>query len=293
MTRIVAQRELAGGRQEIVAVDIERGVTDVLVRPTSEWTFQAPKTLPDGAIMVYRLRPGQQFNIASDVNELVIFDGPDFAARTVPRPVQTKGLDRTTWTRHGHATPTSHDTLIHAAQETTYWWIWPIPTRQQWACVETDLSGKPTGARWEQQAEPSWTTQGLTRISTAGTGSIVTPTRSFDKASAPIGAKSFGWFDPHLSPDGSTVVWLDLVSVGIGVVSGLILGNITDGRMRYIVTPTVQMQTDAMWLDNRTLVGSRFIDGHWNLVGIDVPTGGSWTIPNTVDCTAAHVAIDV
>ena len=45
---IVAQRELAGGRQEIVAVDTHGGVVDVLARPSSEWTFQAPKIMPDG-----------------------------------------------------------------------------------------------------------------------------------------------------------------------------------------------------------------------------------------------------
>jgi len=72
---IVAQRELAGGRQEIVAVDTHVGVTDVLARPTAEWTFQAPKIMPDGTLMAYRLRPGEQFNLHSDRNELVLFDG--------------------------------------------------------------------------------------------------------------------------------------------------------------------------------------------------------------------------
>ena len=33
------------GVQEIVAVDSHTGVTDVLVHPTKEWTFQAPKTM--------------------------------------------------------------------------------------------------------------------------------------------------------------------------------------------------------------------------------------------------------
>ena len=36
--RIVAQRELAGGVQEIVTVDKDKGVTEVLVRPDATWT---------------------------------------------------------------------------------------------------------------------------------------------------------------------------------------------------------------------------------------------------------------
>lgn len=286
--RIVAQRELAGGRQEIVAVDTHVGVVDVLVRPTAEWTFQAPKTLPDGTLMAYRLRPGQQFNLHSDVNELVIFDGPDFAPRTVPRPVRREGLHTTSWTRHGHATPTTHGTLIHAANETTMWWIWPFPLRSEWACIETDLAGRPTGARWEQQAEPSWTDRGLTRISTAGTGAIVTPTRTFDKASSPIGSRSWGWFDPHSSPDGRRVVWLD-ITTPLPVTSGLILGDTATGDVRHLVAPTRQMQTDAMWIDNKTLVGSRYIDGCWRIVLIDADDGSVAVVPNTQNCTAVHV----
>ncbi|MBS1838685.1 MAG: hypothetical protein JST64_13415 [Actinobacteria bacterium] len=287
--RIVAQRELAGGRQELVAIDSHVGVTDVLVRPTSEWTWQAPKTMPDGTLMAYRCRPGQQFNLNADAVELTLFDGPGFAPRIIPRPVRVEGLNRTVWTQHGHATPTDHETLIHAAKETTTWWWWPFPIRAEWACVETDLTGRPTGARWEQQAEPSWTGRGLTRISTAGTGAIVTPTRTFAKATSPVGAASFGWFDPHISPDGTHVVWLDIISI-LPVTSGLIVGNCADGTTLRLTEPTTDMQTDAMWMDDRTLCGSRYIDGHWRIVLIDVLDGAQAVVPNTEDCTAVHVA---
>ena len=288
---IVAQRELAGGRQEIVAVDTHGGVVDVLARPSSEWTFQAPKIMPDGTLMAYRLRPGEQFNLHSDRNELVLFDGPGLAPRVIPRPVVKAGLNRTVWAQHGHAAPTTHGTLIHAAVEWETWWIWPIPVRKQWVCVETDLTGRPTGARWVDQAEPSWTPRGLTRISTVGTGAIITPTRRFEKLGSAVGAKSFGWFDPHLSPDGTRVVWLDLVSVGLGVTSGLIIGDIDTGNVRHVVAPTTQMQTDAMWLNDSLLIGSRFIDSHWRIVLIDTIDRSVAVIPNTVDCTAVHAAL--
>ena len=288
---IVAQRELAGGRQEIVAVDTHGGVVDVLARPSSEWTFQAPKIMPDGTLMAYRLRPGEQFNLHSDRNELVLFDGPGLAPRVIPRPVVKAGLNRTVWAQHGHAAPTTHGTLIHAAVEWETWWIWPIPVRKQWVCVETDLTGRLTGARWVDQAEPSWTPRGLTRISTVGTGAIITPTRRFEKLGSAVGAKSFGWFDPHLSPDGTRVVWLDLVSVGLGVTSGLIIGDIDTGNVRHVVAPTTQMQTDAMWLNDSLLIGSRFIDSHWRIVLIDTIDRSVAVIPNTVDCTAVHAAL--
>jgi len=288
--RIVAQRELPAGRQEIVAIDTYAGVTDVLVSATSEWTYQAPKTMPDGTLMAYRLKPGQQFNLDSASNELVLFDGPNNAPRVIPRPIVKKGLNTTVWSAHGHAAPTTHGTLIHAAVEWETWWFWPIPVRKQWVCVETDRSGKLTGARWPDRAEPSWTSNGLTCIDMSGGGGIVTPTRRFDKATSPIGAKSFGWFDPHLSADGSKVVWLDLVAVGLGVTSGLILGDTLTGEVRYIVTPTSQMQTDAMWLDDHTVVGSRLIDGHWRVVLIDVIDRSVAVVPNTIDCTAIHIA---
>jgi len=291
--RIVAQRELPAGRQEIVAVDTHAGVTDILARATSEWTFQAPKTMPDGTLLAYRLRPGQQFNLDSASNELVLFDGPGYAPRVIPRPVVRKGLNTTVWAAHGHAAPTTHGTLIHAAVEWETWWFWPIPIRKQWVCVETDLTGRLTGARWPDRAEPSWTPDGLTCIDPTGTGAIITPTRRFDKATSPIGAKSFGWFDPHLSPDGRQVAWLDLVAVGLGVVSGLIVGDTTTGDIRHVVAPTSQMQTDAMWLDNRTLIGSRLIDGHWRVVLIDTADRSVAVVPNTIDCTAIHVAIGV
>lgn len=287
---IVAQRELAGGRQEIVAVDTHVGVTDVLARPTAEWTFQAPKTMPDGTLMAYRLRPGQQFNLDSASNELVLFDGPGYAPRVIPRPVVRKGLNTTVWAAHGHATPTGHGTLIHAAVEWETWWFWPIPIRKQWVCVETDLTGRPTGARWVDQAEPSWTVGGLTRISTVGTGAIITPTRRFDKATAPIGSKSWGWFDPHLSPDGTKVVWLDVASIGLdGTRSGLIVGDMQTGEMRYLVKPIPQMQTDCMWDNDKEIIGSRYLNGHWKVGIIAVADGSFATIPNTEDCTAVHV----
>jgi hypothetical protein len=289
---IVAQRELAGGRQEIVAVDTHVGVTDVLARPTAEWTFQAPKIMPDGTLMAYRLRPGEQFNLHSDRNELVLFDGPGLAPRVIPRPVVKAGLNRTVWAQHGHAAPTTHGTLIHAAVEWETWWIWPIPIRKQWVCVETDLTGRLTGARWVDQAEPSWTPRGLTRISTVGTGAIITPTRIFDKATAPVGSKSWGWFDPHLSPDGKQVVWLDVASIGFdGTRSGLIVGDMATGEMRYVVKPTLEMQTDGMWIDNNRILGSRFTDGHWDLTLVDATNGNPDKVPNTVDCTAVHVLL--
>lgn len=300
--RIVAQRELAAGIQEIVAVDLDRGVTDVLQHPMvttrigggiEGWTFQAPKLLPDGRLMAYRFRPGEQFNLHLNAGELVIFDSPD-VYKVMPRPSTPARFGRqnaVTWVAHGHATPTDRGTLIHAANELESWWLFGLPVRKQWVCVETDLTGRPTGARWVDQAEPSWTDKGLTRISTAGTGAIVTPTRTFDKATSPIGARSFGWFDPHLSPDGTKVVWLDLVSVGLGVTSGLIVGDIATGQVRHVIPPTLSMQTDAMWLDGATLIGSRFIDGHWNIVLIDVISGRTDVVPNTLDCTAVHASI--
>ena len=51
------------------------------------------------------------------------------------------------------------------------------------------------------------------------------------------------------------------------------------------------MQTDAMWLDNTTLIGSRYIDGHWRIVLIDVISGRTDIAPNTLDCTAVHASI--
>ena len=300
--RIVAQRELGAGIQEIVAVDTHVGVTDVVQRPmvttslgggVAGWTFQAPKTLHDGRLMAYRFRPGEQFNLHVNSGEVCIFDSPD-VYRLMPRPSTPAKFGRQnaiTWVGHGHAAPTSRDTLIHAANELEAWWLFGIPIRKQWVCVETDLTGRPTGARWVDQAEPSWTDKGLTRISTAGTGAIITPNRTFDKATSPIGSKSWGWFDPHLSPDGSKVVWLDLVSVGLGVTSGLIVGDIATGQVRHLVPPTLAMQTDAMWLDNQTLIGSRYIDGHWNIVLIDVMSSRTDVVPNTLDCTAVHVSL--
>jgi len=298
--RVVAQRELAGGVQEIVAIDTNTGVTKVLQRPMvttnsagklEGWTFQAPKTLPDGRLMAYRCRPGEQFNINMDRVECVIFDGPDRYS-VVPRP-STKAIfgkqNAVTWTSHGHATPTDRNTLIHAANELESWWLFGWPIRKQWCCVETDYAGKPTGLRLTDRAEPSWSPLGLTMINPSGTGQIITPTRTFDKATSPIGSKSFGWFDPHLSPDGNQVIWLDIVSVGLGVKSGLILGDIPTGSVRYLVQPTLSMQTDAMWLDNRLLLGSRYISGHWQLVMLDSVSGKDILVPNTTDCTAVHV----
>jgi len=197
-----------------------------------------------------------------------------------------------TWLQHGHAAPTLQGTLVHAVNELESWWLFGWPVRKQWVCIETDLTGKPTGARWVDQAEPSWTSRGLTRISTAGTGAIITPTHTFDKATSPIGSKSFGWFDPHLSPDGSKVVWLDLVSIGIGVTSGLIVGNTSTGEVRHLVKPTPSMQTDGMWIDDFTILGSRYISGHWNLITISM-NGIEQVIPNTVDCTAVHVQLAI
>ncbi len=288
---IVAQRELPGGRQQIVAVDPATGGAGVLAEPTPEWTYQAPKMMPDGHLMAYRLRHGEQFNLHSDRNELVIFDGPGLAPRVIPRPAIAPAWGRNgiAWSQHGHATPTAQGTLIHAVKETETWWLLPWPIRSQWVLVETDILGVPTGRRWVDQAEPSWTPRGLTCISTAGTGAVITPARIFDKAAAPIGSKSFGWFDPHLSPDGQHVVWLDLVAVGIGVTSGLIVADVTTGAMRYLVRPTSEMQTDAMWLDASTLVGARWISGEWRivLIGLD---GKITVVPGTSGCTAVHVS---
>ena len=81
------------------------------------------------------------------------------------------------------------------------------------------------------------------------------------------------------------------MSVGLGVTSGLIVGDITTGQVRHVTPPTVQMQTDAMWLDNQTLIGSCHIDGHWNIVLIDVMSSRTDVVPNTLDCTAVHVSI--
>jgi len=299
--RIVAQRELAAGIQEIVAVDLDRGVTDVLQHPMvttrigggiEGWTFQAPKLLPDGRLMAYRFRPGEQFNLHLNAGELVIFDSPD-VYKVMPRPSTPARFGKqnaVTWVAHGHATPTDRGTLIHAANELESWWLFGLPVRKQWVCVETDYAGVPTGLRLPDRAEPSWTPLGLTMIDTSGTGAIVTPQRRFDKATSPVGSKSFGWFDPHLSPDGSTVVWLDVASVGLGVRSGLIIGDVMTGRCRYLVEPITAMQTDAMWLDDRLLLGARYIDGHWRLIVIDTVDGRATTVPNTLDCTAAHVS---
>ena len=51
------------------------------------------------------------------------------------------------------------------------------------------------------------------------------------------------------------------------------------------------MQTDAMWLDNTTLIGSHYIDGHWRIVLIDVMSSRTDIVPNTLDCTAVHVSL--
>jgi len=301
--RIVAQRELAGGVQEIVTVDKDKGVTEVLVRPDATWTYQAPKTMPNGQLMAYRLKPGEQFNLHSDRNEIVIFDGPNRTPRVIPRPVTKSSFGKTNgvmWLQHGHAAPTTQNTLIHAAVELETWWLFGWPIRKQWMCIETDLAGRPTGARWVDQAEPSWTPRGLTRISTAGNVAIITPTRTFDKGVASIGSKSWGWFDPHLSPDGTKVVWLDVTSIGLdGTRSGLILGDVATGRIRYLITPTYEMQTDAMWLDDDTLIGSRYIKDPfasdprtakraWWLMKTNTTDGGSVVIPNTENCTVVH-----
>lgn len=48
------------------------------------------------------------------------------------------------------------------------------------------------------------------------------------------------------------------------------------------------MQTDAMWDDNRTLVGSKFQNGHWRVGLISAADGSFAAIPNTEDCTAVH-----
>lgn len=295
---ITAQHEIGDGLQEIVEVDRDRGVLRVMARPITEppvkpkdkpkvWTFQAPKTLEDGTLMAYRVEQGQQFNLASGSNELAVFDGPGGAPRILPRPVVKDGLMTTTWVQHGHATPTDHRTLIHAVVERDMWWIWPIPLRQQWACVETDLQGVLTGYKVLNRAEPSWSEHGLTCIDPTGTGRIVTPRRIFDKASAPIGSKSVGWFDPHLSPDGKKVVWLDVVT-WLPVTSGLIIGDVATGDMRYLIKPTTEMQTDAMWESSEGLVGARFKEGHWKVVLVGVADGGTAVVPNTQDCTAVH-----
>ena len=298
---IVGQRELPGGVQEIVEIDRDRGVVGVLAGtweepgkkpkdPPTVWTPQAPKTLPDGTLMAYRCRPKDQFNINSDRVEVVIFDGPGGAPRVLPRP-STKAIfgkqNAISWLQHGHAAPTDRGTLIHAAVELETWWFLGWPVRKQWCVVETDLTGSPTGYRVADRAEPSWTDRGLTTIDPSGTGRIITPTRVFDKATASIGSKSFGWFDPHLSPDGSKVVWLDVVTWA-PVTSGLILGDLATGKIRYLVSPTTAMQTDAMWDNDAELIGSRFKDGCWRVGIISVADGSFATIPNTENCTAIH-----
>lgn len=300
---ITAQREIGQGLQEIVSVDPNTGVLGVLAKPITEpgkkdkdpdivWTFQAPKTLPDETLMAYRAKQGDQFNINSDRIECVIFTGPD-QYRVLPRPVTKTNfweqINSVQWLQHGHASPTDRGTLLHAALEYEASWFFGFPVRKQWCVVETDLFGKPTGYKVGDRAEPSWSVRGLTTIDPSGTGRIVTPTRVFDKATSPIGSKSFGWFDPHLSPDGSQVVWLDLVSIGIGVTSGLILGDLYSGKVKYLIKPTLAMQTDGMWLDYNTIIGSKMIDNHWQLVRINATTGVSETIPNTLDCTAVHI----
>lgn len=303
MSWIVAQREIGSGLQEIVSIDLTAGVTGVLARPWEEpglkptdppvvYTPQAPKTLPSGVLMAYRLRQGQQFNLDSASNELVLYDGPAGAPRVLPRPVVKSGLNTTIWVAHGHAAPTDRGTLIHAAVEWETWWIWPIPVRKQWCCVETDLNGKLTGYRVVDRAEPSVNRLGLlTMIDPSGTGRIVSPSRIFDKATSPVGAKSWGWFDPHLSPDAGRVVWLDVTSIGLdGTRSGLIVGDVATGKARYLVAPTSAMQTDAMWLDDATLLGARYSEGHWRLITIDAGSGAAKDVPNTLDCTAVHVA---
>lgn len=303
---IVAQREIGNGLQEIVSVDLDSGVTGVLARPWEEpgakpkdppivYTPQAPKTLPDGRLMVYRLKKCEQFNLHSFTNEVAIFDTPTSVARILPRPA-TKSVfgkqNAVTWLQHGHAAPTNRGTLIHAAVELESWWLFGWPIRKQWCVIETDYFGKPTGYKVGDRAEPSWTDRGLTTIDPTGTGRIVTPTRVFDKASSPVGAKSWGWFDPHLSPDGTKVVWLDVTSVGLdGTRSGLIIGDMATGEMRYLVKPIYAMQTDGMWIDNNRILGSRFTDGHWDLTLVDATNGNPDKVPNTVDCTAVHVLL--
>lgn len=304
---IVAQREIGNGVQEIVSIDLHAGVTGVLQRPMTEtvgkdkagkpitqtWTFQAPKTLPDGRLLAYRCKPGEQFNLNPDRVECVIFDAPD-KYRVLPRPETKAGLNvnPVRWEQHGHASPTDHGTLLHAALELEAWpWFLPVlPKRRQWCVVETDLTGRPTGYRVQDRAEPSWSPRGLTDIDPSGTGRIITPTRNFDKATSPIGSKSWGWFDPHLSPDGRHVVWLDVASF-IPATSGLIVGDMETGAVRYLVRPTTSMQTDAMWIDNDRDLGSRYVDGHWRCEIIDLDGSTPAPIQNTQDCTALHVRL--
>jgi hypothetical protein len=115
-------------------------------------------------------------------------------------------------------------------------------------------------------------------IDTSGSGAIVTPRKTFPRTDKP--APGSGWYDPHTSPDGSRCVWLVIEQL-FPVRTSLMMGDTTTGAMRTLVPgKDWVMQTDALWVDDSTLVSSRH-EGSGFRLGLTDPVTGSFTAITT------------
>lgn len=253
MTEILACRPMLDdpARYEIVQFDTTNATVGVVERD-AEWSLQAPKLTPSGTLAYYRLPAGKNFNLDANLATLVI----DGKALTPPAPTGKGWADRISWGRHGHVAFTGSGTMIHAVERLRKPWWW-IPAPMPWALIETNMAMRNPRVLDENLAEPSYSAgrlRGLTCISTAGKGAIVTPFRTFPKA---VDDTSVGWFDPHLSPDGLRVVWL-VAKQWLPIRWELALGDVTTGSVRTL-TPGEDwvLQSDALWLDDDTVVSSR------------------------------------
>lgn len=246
MSTVLACRPMADGRYEIVSFDLDTSTVEIVQQPDEGFSLQAPKATPEGKLAWYRMPKDRNFNLHANEAVLVI-DGKPLT------PPATGGgwVDRITWGRHGHVAFTDTGHMIHAVERVRKPWWW-FPALMPWALIQTNMDmGNPV-VLGENQAEPSVSIHGLTRISTAGKGAIITPTRTFGKTdNAP------GWFDPHLSPDGRSVVWL-VFKQWFPTQWELNLGDLATGRVRTLVPgKDWVLQTDALWLDSSTVISSR------------------------------------
>lgn len=250
-----------GAATQIVEYDTATGGVDV-VAADPRYSLQAPKQSADGKHRLwYRTQPGGSVNLTSV--EIVI----DGTAHPTP-----KG-----WGRHGHAVfvPDSKGRaigLIHAVEQMrrSLWW-WPLPVPQPWQLIRTDLAMRQVEVMAPaNRAEPSNRGGPLVSIDTA-TQEVVTPRRTFPMTA---GVRQF---DPHLSLDGTRVVWLRLASWNLFGAYDLVIGDVATGDQRtiHIGKAGGPIQTDALWLTDRTLLGSRRMVGDWHftLGAIDADTG--------------------